>query len=251
MIDYETWCKIRDCRDRQRLNIGQTAAALKLHPRTVAAWLKLDRYRPRQSPPRASLLDPFKAQVVRLLDSHPYSGQQIFQLLREQGFTGGSTIVRDYVHKVRPRQREAFLKLCFTPGECAQVDWGEYGSVGVGSTRRRLSFFVMVLCYSRMMYLEFTVSQTMEHFLAAHEHAFAAFSGCPARIMIDNLKTGVLEHLTGCAPVFNPRFLDFARHCGFDIAACNVAKGNEYVVVKNMSRLFSISPALPLKLTFL
>jgi hypothetical protein len=85
----------------------------------------------------------------------------------------------------------------------------------------------MVLCYSRMMYLEFTLSQSMEHFLAAHEHAFAVFNGCPARIMIDNLKTGVLTHLYGCAPVFNPRYLDFARHSGFDITACNVAAGNE------------------------
>ena len=43
------------------------------------------------------------------------------------------------------------------------------------------------------MYVEFTVSQTMEHFLAAHEHAFAAFGGCPARLMIDNLKSAVLR----------------------------------------------------------
>jgi len=69
--------------------------------------------------------------------------------------------------------------------------------------------------------------------------------------MIDNLKTGVIEHLAGCAPVFNARYLDYAKHCGFAISACNVAAGNEYVVDKNMSRLFSISPALPLKLTFL
>ncbi|MFP3480278.1 IS21 family transposase, partial [Burkholderia sp. SIMBA_057] len=90
------------------------------------------------------------------------------------GFEGGYTIVRDYVSRIRPPRHEAFLKLAFAPGECAQVDWGEYGSIAVGSTRRRLSFFVMVLCYSRLMYLEFTVSQTMEHFLACHEHAFAA-----------------------------------------------------------------------------
>jgi transposase len=233
MIDYDTWCQIRDCRERQHLTMAQTAGALKLHVQTVRAWWKRERYQARQSAPRTSLLDPFKAQVVRLLDSHPYSGQQIFQLLREQGFSGGKTIVTDYVCKVRPRQRAAFLKLSFAAGECAQVDWGEYGTVGVGSTRRRLSFFVMVLCYSRMMYLEFTLSQSMEHFLAAHEHAFAAFHGCPARIMIDNLKTGVLEHVHGCAPVFNPRYLDFARHCGFDISACNVAKGNEKGRVEN------------------
>jgi len=55
----------------------------------------------------------------------------------------------------------------FAAGECAQVDWGQYGSVAVGSTRRRLSFFLMVLCYSRMLYLEFTLSEAMDHFSPA------------------------------------------------------------------------------------
>jgi transposase len=233
MIDYEMYCKIQDCHERQGLTIAQTARSLGLHEQTVATWWKRPQYQARHSPPRASQLDPFKAQIVRLLERHPYSAQQIFQQLREAGFTGGLTIVKDYVHKVRPAHREAFLKLSFAPGECAQLDWGEYGSIGVGSTRRRLSFFVMVLCYSRLMYLEFTVSQTMEHFLAAHEHAFAAFGGCPARLMIDNLKSAVLKRVVGEAPVFNARYLDFSRHWGFDITACNLRKGNEKGRVEN------------------
>jgi transposase len=233
MIDYATYCKIKDCQERQQLTIAQTARALGLHADTVAKWVHRTQYRARHSVPRSSRLDPFKARVVRLLETHPYSAQQIFQRLREEGFDGGFTIVKDYVRKVRPARREAFLKLSFAPGECAQVDWGEYGSIGCGSTRRRLSFFVMVLCHSRLMYVEFTVSQTMEHFLAAHEHAFAAFGGCPARLMIDNLKSAVLSRVVGEAPVFNPRYLDFARHWGFDISPCNVAKGNEKGRVEN------------------
>jgi len=85
----------------------------------------------------------------------------------------------------------------------------------------------MVLAFSRRMYVEFTVSQTMEHFLACHEHAFAAFGGVPSKIMVDNLKSAVLQRLAGAAPVFNPRYLDFARHHGFAIAPCNVRRGNE------------------------
>ena len=112
-----------------------------------------------------------------------------------------------------------------SPGECAQVDWGAYGTVAVGNTRRRLSFFVMVLAFSRQMFVEFTVSQTMEHFLACHEHGFAAL-GVPRKIMVDNLKSAVLQRLAGAAPVFNPRYLDFARHHGFAIEARNVARGN-------------------------
>ena len=233
MITYELYCRIKDGHARQGLTVAQIARALGLHEQTVVKWLACEQFHPRQSAPRSSRLDPFKDQVIRLLETHPYSAQQIYQRLRESGFEGGFTIVKDYVRRVRPVRREAFLKLSFAPAEAAQVDWGEYGTIGVGSTRRRLSFFVMVLCYSRLMYVEFTVSQTMEHFLAAHEHAFAAFQGCPGRLMIDNLKSAVLRRVVGEAPTFNPRYVDFARHWGFGISACNVAKGNEKGRVEN------------------
>ena len=178
-------------------------------------------------PLRPSKLDPFKGNIFRMLAAHPYSAAQVYQRLREMGFEGSYTIVKDYVHKSRPRRTPAFLKLAFAPGECAQVDWGSFGSVRVGETRRRLSFFVMVLCYSRLMYVEFTLSQTMEHFLAGHQHAFDFFGGVPSKIMVDNLKSAVLKRIIGRAPVFNPKYLDFAGHYGFSIAACNVGKGNE------------------------
>jgi len=118
---------------------------------------------------------------------------------------------REKIRTVRGLASVLPITASFRLGECAQIDWGEYGSIGVGSTRRRLSFFVMVLCYSRLMYVEFTVSQTMEHFLACHEHAFAAIHGCPRKVMVDNLKSAVLQRLVGEAPVFNPRYLDAAR----------------------------------------
>jgi transposase len=78
--------------------------------------------------------------------------------------------------------------------------WPEFilGDVAFGSdTTRRLSFFVMVLCYSHQLYVEFTVSQTMEHFFACHQSAFRAFGGIPARIMVDNLKSVVLKRSLG------------------------------------------------------
>jgi transposase len=227
VVDYETFCKIRDLLDRQHLSQAQTARELGLHPRTIWKWSRVEQFRARAVRPRASRLDPFKGRIVRWLDTHPYSAQQILQRLREEGFTGGATIVKDYVHQIRPKAQAAFLKLVFAPGECAQVDWGVYGTIGVGSTRRALSFFVMVLCYSRRMYLEFTVSQSTELFLGCHEHAFQAMGGVPARVMVDNLKSAVLQRWVGQAPVFNPRYLDFARHWGFEIAPCNVRKANE------------------------
>jgi hypothetical protein len=137
-----------------------------------------------------------------LLDTHPYSAQQIFQRLREEGYRGGITILRDYVRRIRPTKRPVYLKLHFAPGECAQVDWGAYGTVAVGNTRRRLSFCVMVLAFSRQMFVEFTVSQTMERFLACHEHAFAAL-GVPSKIMVDNRMAallGICKAMHGTGP---------------------------------------------------
>jgi len=196
---------------------------------------QVEQYRPRAGTARArgSKLDPFKGQIVRWLDTHPYTAQQILQRLREMGFDGGATIVKDYVTLIRPRRPSAFLKLDFAPGECAQLDWGSWGHIGVDNTQRRLSLFVMVLCYSRRMYLEFTVSQTMEYFLACHEHAFQAFGGVPARIVVDNLKSAVLSRLIGSAPVFNPKYEDFSHHWGFEVTACNVRKPNEKGRVEN------------------
>jgi transposase len=226
MIDYETYCKIRDHRDRQGLSITQTAQALGLHPETVSKWSRRERYEQRAPANRGSQLDPYKSQIVRWLEAHPFSTQQILQKLREIGYAGGLTTVKTYVRRVRPPKQKAFLKLSFAPAESAQVDWGAYGSIGVGSTRRRLSFFVMVLCHSRQMYVEFTVSQTMEHFLGCHERAFAVL-GVPTKIMVDNLKSAVLRRLAGVAPVFNPRYVDYARHQGFQIVACNKNAGHE------------------------
>jgi hypothetical protein len=91
----------------------------------------------------------------------------------------------------------------------------------------------MVLCHSRMMYLEFTVSETMEHFLAAHANAFAFFGGVPARCMVDNLKSAVLQRAVGETPVLNPRYKDFADHFGFAITPCGVGQAHEKGRVEN------------------
>ena len=160
MIDYATWQHIGHLHRVDKLTVAQIARAVSLDARTVHRWLDEPRFRARATAARPSKLDPYKGYIVRLLEHHRYSAVQIRQRLREAGYDGGLTIVKDYVRQVRPVRAPAFLTLHFAPGECAQVDWGHYGSVRVGNTRRRLSFFVMVLCYSRMMYVEFTVSQT-------------------------------------------------------------------------------------------
>ena len=224
MIDYATWCAIRDG-IANHLSTGQLAESLGLDIKTVRHWIGRP-YTPRVRVRRTSKLDPFKGRIVGWLDAHPFTAQQVFQRLLDAGYTGGISIVKDYVHTIRPRRREAFLTLAFAPGEVAQVDWGEWGTIAVGNTRRRLSFFVMVLAWSRQMYVEFFLSQSMEQFLAAHVNAFQAL-GVPQKVMVDNLRCAVLRHVRGGPVEFNPRYLDFARHFGFEPVACAPAKGNE------------------------
>jgi transposase len=179
------------------------------------------------------MLDPFKGLILGMLQNHPYSAVQVLPILRDQGFTGGITTVKEYIQQVRPKERQAYLTLSFAPGECAQVDWGSSEMIPVGSTRRRLSFFVMVLGYSRLLYVEFTLGQSQEQFLSCHRHAFEFFGGVPAKIMCDNCKTAVLSHPYGLAPLLNPRYADFSLHYGFSVKACNVRQAHEKGMAEN------------------
>ena len=233
MIDYHAYCQIHALHRKGGLKIKQIATELGLHAETVSTWLRRPSYEQRKAAPRPSKLDPFKPQILRMLERHRYTAAQILDRLREEGYEGGYTILNSYVAKVRPPNRPAYLTLHFEPGECAQVDWGHAGVINVGNTRRRLSFFVMVLCYSRMLYVEFTLAQTMEHFLACHQNAFEYFGASASRVMVDNLKSAVLSHPAGGPAVFNPRYIDFANHYGFEVRACNVGAANEKGRVEN------------------
>jgi transposase len=232
MIDYQTYCQIRQLYTEKKLGFRQIARELKVDLKTVRKWARRESFQKASYPKRQSKLDSFKGEIVRLLERHDYSGRQIFQQIKERGYSGRYTIVKDFVRQVRPKPKPAFLTLHFEPGECAQVDWGYAGPVPVGSTRRRLSFFLMVLAYSRKMYLEFTLAETLEHFLCCHQHAFEYFGGVVQQVWVDNCKVAVLSR-NAESIVFNPRYLDFSNHYGFQIRACGVKKPHEKGRVEN------------------
>ena len=182
----------------------------------------------RSSPGKKSQLDPYKAIVESYLQKDArITATAIIDRLREHGYGGGYTILREYVKKVRASQsrpREAFLRLEFSPGEVAQVDWGEFGDVfGDGI---KIHCFGMVLCYSRMIYIEFTRSEKFEEFVRCHEHAFEYFGGAPRECWYDNLTTAVTDRM-GSLIRFNSKFMGYMGHHGIRPHACNVARGNE------------------------
>ena len=230
MIDYHSFQQIHQLHEQEQLNAAQIARTLGLHWETVSKWLKRPRYERRGCAPqtrRGSKLDPFKDTVVKLLHSHAYTAAQLFPRLREQGYTGGYSILKDFVRKVRPRNAPAFLTLHFAPGQCAQVDWGSWGTIRVGQTRRALSFFVLVLGWSRRMYLEFTYAQSQDQWLACHRNAFDYLQGAPREVMCDNTKTAILAHPLGGPTVVNPVYQDFCQHYGVTIKACGPRRANE------------------------
>jgi transposase len=178
---------------------------------------------------RGSIIDAYKGQIIDLVTRAPdISMYTIFMRIKESGYVGGYTAVRCWVkaHRVlNARPREAFLTLEFKPGECAQVDWGEFNDVfGDGV---KVHCFLMVLCHSRLLYVEFTRSEKFEEFIRCHENAFKYFGNLvPDECWYDNLKTAVIDRM-GKLVRFNARFLAYMGHHGIRPYACNPARGNE------------------------
>lgn len=235
MISYEQFYEIHFCAKQLSMSPEQIGAKLSLSPTTVRNWLKRDSFSKSPSQrERKSKLDPFKEKINELLRQCPdFSGAQILHLIQKEGFTGGKTILNDYLKKIRPSRRKAYLSLHFPAGECAQVDWGVAGYIEIDGCRRKVSYFVMVLCYSRMMYVQFTLGESQEFWLECHRNAFEYFGGVPRKVMVDNCKTAILEHLPGRDIKYNPHYVDFAGHYGFRIVACNVRQPQEKGRVEN------------------
>jgi transposase len=171
---------------------------------------------PKARPARPSLLDPFRDYIEARLERFDLPATVVFQEIRKQGYRGGLTILRDFVRPLKQefvrRVTERFETL---PGQQAQIDWGECGTIEVGGERKTLYVFVMVLGYSRMMYARFTTSTKLPVLLACLARAFDAL-GMPKEILVDNMKQAVDQHDVTTGTVrWNKGFLDFAEHHGF------------------------------------
>jgi hypothetical protein len=148
-------------------------------------------------------------------------------MVRERGYRGGPDHFRHRVAHLRPKPRaEAYLRLKTLPGEQAQVDWGHFGKVAVGKARRPLMAFVMVLSWSRAIFLRFFLGARLAQFLRGHVAAFAAFGGVARVLLYDNLKSAVLER-RGDAIRFHPELLAFAGHYRYEPRPVAVARGNQ------------------------
>lgn len=207
---------------------SELARRLGVSRRTIHRWvesgqLDLDlssgaaRYSPR--PRVAHKLDPYKELIEVRLEEYPkLSAQRLFDEVRAAGYEGGYSRVRDYVREVRPREPEEPLVRFETPaGHQGQVDFGRFRLPW--GIRHAL---LVVLGYSRLLWLRFYSRQTMPVLFAGLESAFERFGGVPRELLFDQMRTVVVsdDRSSGGGLALNAEFLRFAAHWGFVPRSC-------------------------------
>ncbi len=180
---------------------------------------------PEPGPRRHSIIDEYEPVLRELLDRYPnLTGERALQELRERGFKGHYTIVRERIKRLRPRAAPLPVPRFETgPGTQAQMDHGVYDIDFVREGRRRVYLFSYLLGYSRRQYLRFVESMDLPTTLREHVHAFHHLGGAARVCLYDNFKAVVLRH-DADGPLYNPKFLAFATHYGFRPQACQVRR---------------------------
>lgn len=227
MISPQVEAEIRRLYHAEKWRVGTIACQLGIHHSVVRRVLAHSGVtQPKRS--RSARLDPFIPLILSTWKQYPkLPASRLYEMCRARGYQGSPDHFRHMVAAYRPQPTaEAYLRLKTLPGEQAQVDWGHFGKLAVGRAQRDLLAFVMVLSYSRRLFVRFYLGQQTENFLRGHEAAFHAWGGVVRIVLYDNLKSAVLER-KGDAIRFNPLLLDFAGHYRFAPRPVAVARGNE------------------------
>lgn len=227
-IEKEVEAKILRYHFVEKWRTGTIATQLGIHHSVVdrvlahAGLPKIERTR------RTSIVDPYLPFIIETLHEFPtLTAVRLYEMAKQRGFKGGPSQFRQRISELRPRKHpEAYLRLKTLPGEQSQVDWGHFGAIQIGKAKRPLMAFVMVLSWSRQIFLQFYLNQQMENFLRGHVAAFEAWQGLPKILLYDNLKSAVLER-QGQAIRFHPTLLGLASHYHFEPRAAAPARGNE------------------------
>jgi transposase len=212
----------------EKWRIGTIGREVGVHHATVRRVLCAAGVPAARLPRRPSLADPFVPFMLETLEKYPrLRASRLYEMVRQRGYPGRPDHFRAVVARYRPRPpAEAYLRLRMLPGEQAQVDWAHFGTLTVGRAERVLWAFVMVLSFSRQIFLRFFLGAAMPSFVRGHVEAFDAFQGVARVLLYDNLKSAVLER-RGDAIRFHPTLLELAAHYHFLPRPVAVARGNE------------------------
>jgi len=164
---------------------------------------------------RTSKIDPYKKLIQSWLEQQDYQATRIHELLQAQGFHGCVRTVRRYVAELKEkRDAVAYVRFETMPGQQAQVDFGDFVISCSDGSKLTIYCFIMVLGYSRKMYIEFIDRCTLANFLKCHQKAFEYFGGIPCEILYDNMKNVVIKKMVGLIQ-WNQSFWAFCLHYGF------------------------------------
>ncbi|AAM04483.1 IS21-like element ISMac9 family transposase [Methanosarcina acetivorans] len=222
MLKKEDLFLIRDL-SSQNLSISEIARQTGFDRKTVRKYLQLKTLpEPQKRPGRKSKLDPYKPYMLKKLEEGSYTTARLYREIKEMGFDGGMTIVKDFVREVRPQQGvPAVFRYETKPGVQAQVDWAEMGTVEVDGKIKKLFCFNMILGYSRMKYVEFTLGIDTSTLIQCHLNAFEYFGGFTQEILYDNMKQVVIKRaLKSSDSEWNSQFEDFFKCFGFIPRLC-------------------------------
>jgi transposase len=208
--------------------VGTIARQLRVHHSTVRRVLAQAGVAVASKTVRPSIVEPYRAFIAETLAKYPtLRASRLYTMVRERGYPGAPDHFRTIVARLRPRPAaEAYLRLRTLPGEQAQADWAHFGELTIGRAQRPLMAFVMVLSYSRHLFLRFYLGAAMGYFIRGHVEAFSWFNAVPRVVLYDNLRSAVLER-NGEAIRFHPTLLELAAHYRFQPRPVAVARGNE------------------------
>lgn len=228
MIDKDLEAKILRHHFVEQWGVNTIARQLGIHHTTVDRVLAQAGQPKAERARRPSIVDPYHPLILETLAQYPtLTAARLLAMARARGYAGGASQFRAHVAQLRPRRpAEAYLRLQTLPGEQAQVDWGHFGHLQIGRARRPLMAFVLVLSFSRQIFLRFYLDQRMDNFLRGHVAAFAALSGVARVLLYDNLRSAVLER-RGSAIRFHPTLLELSAHYRFEPRPVAPARGNE------------------------
>jgi transposase len=208
---------------RQGMSIQGISKLTGWDRKTIRKYLQQPEALPEYGPRReqASKLDPFKPYLEERLRAGVWNACVLLRELRERNYSGGYTILKDWLQPQRSSARTVAVRRFETPpGKQAQVDWGHLGTLEWEDQERKLWAFTFTLGYSRRMMSEVALDQKIGTLLRMHEEAFRQMGGVPEEILYDRMKTVWLGSDERGEIVWHPVFLDFARYWGFTPRLC-------------------------------
>ena len=219
MLSKEDYAVIKALQKRG-VYIKDIAEEIGVHPKTVSRALAREGAPERKRQKRGSKLDVYKDTVDRLLSDGVWNAVVIQREIEAEGYTGGSSILREYIAPKRAlRQGRATVRFETKPGEQLQTDWGELYTE-IGGVETKVYFIVNELGYSRRFHFWCAAHNDAEHTYEGLIRSLEYFGGVTEEVLVDNQKSTVLRASQSGQPQFNPRFVDLAAHYDFTPRAC-------------------------------